>query len=117
MNAANALLKSLEEPPPATHFLLVAHRPQQLLPTIMSRCQRIGLRVPDAETAGAWLAGQGVRQAELALAHTGNAPLAALELEGTEYWGARAAFLRHIAAPSFDVLVAAEAAQGCRSPR
>lgn len=113
-NAANALLKSLEEPPPATHFLLVTHRPQQLLPTITSRCQRIGLRVPNAATAGAWLAGEGVRQTELALAHTGQAPLAALELEGTQYWGARAAFLRHITTPNLDVLSAAEAAQGCR---
>lgn len=37
--AANALLKSLEEPPNGTFFLLVAHRPAQLLPTIRSRCR------------------------------------------------------------------------------
>ena len=37
--AANALLKSLEEPPKGTFFMLVAHRPAQLLPTIRSRCR------------------------------------------------------------------------------
>jgi len=38
-SAANALLKSLEEPPTGTHFLLVAHRLGRLLPTIRSRCR------------------------------------------------------------------------------
>jgi DNA polymerase-3 subunit delta' len=38
-NAANALLKSLEEPPAGTYFLLVAHRIGRLLPTIRSRCR------------------------------------------------------------------------------
>lgn len=38
-NAANALLKSLEEPPAGTFFLLVAHSPARLLPTIRSRCR------------------------------------------------------------------------------
>ena len=38
-NASNALLKSLEEPPKGTFFLLVTHRPARLLPTIRSRCR------------------------------------------------------------------------------
>ncbi|EAQ30204.1 DNA polymerase III delta prime subunit [Erythrobacter sp. NAP1] len=37
--AANALLKSLEEPPQGTFFMLVTHRPSRLLPTIRSRCR------------------------------------------------------------------------------
>lgn len=40
-NAVNALLKSLEEPPVGTYFLLVAHRPGRLLPTIRSRCRML----------------------------------------------------------------------------
>ena len=44
-NGANALLKSLEEPPVGTYFLLVAHKPARLLPTIRSRCRV--LRFPD----------------------------------------------------------------------
>lgn len=39
--AVNALLKSLEEPPAGTFFLLVAHRPGRLLPTIRSRCRML----------------------------------------------------------------------------
>ena len=42
-NAANALLKSLEEPPANTFFILVAHRPAQVLPTLRSRCRRLDL--------------------------------------------------------------------------
>lgn len=39
--SANMLLKVLEEPPPGTHFLLVTHRPEAMLQTIRSRCERI----------------------------------------------------------------------------
>jgi len=43
-NAANALLKVLEEPPPDTTFFLISHRPGSLLPTIRSRCHPIAMR-------------------------------------------------------------------------
>ncbi len=43
-NAANALLKLLEEPPPRTVLFLVAHVPGRLPPTIRSRCQRLVMR-------------------------------------------------------------------------
>jgi DNA polymerase-3 subunit delta' len=43
VNAANALLKSLEEPPPRALFLLVSSQPSRLLPTIRSRCRRLDL--------------------------------------------------------------------------
>ena len=42
-NAANALLKHLEEPPPSSVFLLVSHAPERLLPTIRSRCRLLRL--------------------------------------------------------------------------
>lgn len=49
-NAANALLKSLEEPPRGTYFLLVAHSPARLLPTIRSRCRVLRFpTVPDED--------------------------------------------------------------------
>jgi len=41
--AANSLLKSLEEPPPTSHVMLVSASPQALLPTIRSRCQMLRL--------------------------------------------------------------------------
>ena len=51
-NAANALLKSLEEPPEGTFFLLVAHQPARLLPTIRSRCRMLRFSgLPDADVA------------------------------------------------------------------
>lgn len=48
--SANAFLKTLEEPPKKTLFFLLADSPDQLLPTIVSRCQRIDL--PDARRRG-----------------------------------------------------------------
>lgn len=63
-SAANALLKSLEEPPPRTLFALIAHSPGRLLPTIRSRCRTVRLNPLDADRLGALLgtleaAGQG----------------------------------------------------------
>jgi DNA polymerase-3 subunit delta' len=51
--AANALLKSLEEPPANSLFLLVSHAPERLLPTIRSRCRQLRLSPlePDAMTS------------------------------------------------------------------
>lgn len=77
-NAANALLKNLEEPPPGLLFMLVAHK-QQLLPTLLSRCLSFALATPDAEVASRWLAEQGVKQPADALASSGFSPLAALQ--------------------------------------
>ena len=49
--AANALLKTLEEPPPRTHFVLGSIAPVQLLPTIRSRCQRVNFQALPADLA------------------------------------------------------------------
>lgn len=108
VNAANALLKNLEEPPAGTFFLLVAHRIHYLLPTIRSRCQQVALPGPRPEAAIAWLRTQGTRDPELALAHTGNSPLLAQQLAGQEYWQQRALFLAHIESAGFDALWVAE---------
>ena len=106
-NAANALLKNLEEPPPRTYFLLVAHRWHQLLPTIKSRCQQIALPQPSAEAARGWLKEQGLRDPDLALAHAGGAPLLAAKLD-EEYWQQRAWFLKAISSKGLDALAIAE---------
>lgn len=108
INAANALLKSLEEPPARTYFLLVSHRPHALLPTIKSRCQHIALQGPTPEAAAAWLKAQGTANPELALAQTGNSPLTAQQLDNEEYWRLRNTFLKGIAAPGLDALALAE---------
>lgn len=75
--AANALLKTLEEPAARTMLILVADAPWRLPQTIRSRCQRIAFNLPPPEQALAWLEGQGVAQARQALeAALGNPGLA-----------------------------------------
>ena len=76
-NAANALLKSLEEPPAGTLIILVSDRPARLLPTLRSRCRQVALPAPPPEEALAWLRTQDVAQPEAALAAAGGAPLLA----------------------------------------
>ncbi len=66
--AANALLKTLEEPNAARYLLLVSAHPSRLPATIRSRCQRIGLSLPAADVALAWLLEQGVDQPTAAAA-------------------------------------------------
>ncbi len=107
VNAANALLKNLEEPPPRTYFLLVAHRWHQMLPTVQSRCQHVALPPPPAAVAHDWLRQQGLREPELALAQAGGAPLLAQRFDD-EYWQQRGQFLKAIADGAFDPLSAAE---------
>lgn len=111
-HSANALLKTLEEPPPRTVFLLVSHQPQRLLPTIRSRCQVLEMPMPDRQTAVDWLSDKGVEQAELCLAQAGGAPLAALEMGGRDYQTQRRAFLLQLGEDEGrDPLLLAEAAQ------
>jgi DNA polymerase III subunit delta' len=55
--SANALLKVLEEPPPRSLLLLVAHAPSRLLPTVRSRCRRLTLR-PLSEAGAADVVGR-----------------------------------------------------------
>ncbi|MDD3517044.1 MAG: DNA polymerase III subunit delta' [Chromatiales bacterium] len=94
-NAANALLKTLEEPPPRTLLLLLTSRPGRLPATIRSRCQRVPLHAPTPDQARAWLAERLPAGADadvlLALAH--GAPQAALALAGGDTLTRRAAFL------------------------
>lgn len=106
-NAANALLKNLEEPPPRTHFLLVAHRWHQLLPTVRSRCEQIVLASPSHSEARDWLERQKLRDADLALAQAGGAPLLALKFD-EDYWRQREALLTAITSSGFDSLTTAE---------
>ncbi len=111
-NAANALLKSLEEPPERTLFLIVVHQPSRLLPTIRSRCQTIRLRplddaqmlqalstmavsIPQGENErAAWLARArgSVRMAILLAEYGGNDILEAIgEATGGRSFGLEAA--------------------------
>ena len=81
-NAANALLKGLEEPPAGAVFILVSHRPSRLLPTVRSRCVAMPVPSPPRDAALAWLAAQKIQNAERWLAFAGGAPLQALHYAG-----------------------------------
>lgn len=76
--AANALLKTLEEPSAQTLLILLADAPWRLPQTIRSRCQRVDFVVPPAEQALAWLHAQGVDDPATALTAAGGNPGLAL---------------------------------------
>jgi DNA polymerase-3 subunit delta' len=79
--AANSLLKTLEEPPEGVRFLITAARAGKLLPTILSRCQRVLVPTPDKQSAQQWLQAQvkvaTEQEVSLALTLHHGAPLAA----------------------------------------
>ena len=80
-HAANTLLKTLEEPPGNTVFLLVSSNHSLLLATVRSRCQMIGFPAADHDLAIEWLRGQ-VPNPESALALANGAPIRAVDLSG-----------------------------------
>lgn len=79
-SAANALLKTLEEPSSTCMFLLVTYRANALLPTITSRCQQWNLTPPSSQQVAQWLSTHTSADVPAYAAHlNGNAPLTALE--------------------------------------
>ena len=79
LNAANSLLKTLEEPSDNTVLVLVCVHPAHLPATIRSRCQQIRIAAPEREAARSWLAGQLPEEdPEIYLQLANGAPLAAL---------------------------------------
>jgi len=111
-NAANALLKNLEEPPPGLLFILVTHKPQQLLPTILSRCLTVAMNAPDIKSATSWLSEQGVKNPDNALAFSGFSPLIAAQQESQAGSEERDKLLRAVRQPqTMDVYSLAETMQ------
>jgi len=109
MPASNALLKTLEEPPPGTVFLLASNSLDRLLPTILSRCRKFALPLPAHGQALAWLQEQGVQDADAWLREQGGAPLAALAQSATGSRDELETLLQLLAHPSVDgALKAAE---------
>ncbi len=80
--AANALLKTLEEPPPRTLLMLVVTQPSRLPATILSRCQRIRIRAPARQEAISWLEStRGSGDWNAVLDTLGDAPMLAVEVD------------------------------------
>lgn|SRR5690554_470852 len=86
INAANALLKTLEEPEPLTQFILVSDQPSSLPATLRSRCQIWPIAPPSLEQGEAWLKHQlsEEQQPQVLLKAAGGRPLAALKLATPE---------------------------------
>jgi DNA polymerase III subunit delta' len=97
--AANALLKTLEEPPAGTYLVLVSDQPGRMPATLRSRCRKLEAPVPAPAEAAAWLAAQGVANPELVLAQASGAPLRALEQADPELQVERRAWLAALALP------------------
>ena len=100
--ASNALLKTLEEPPPGTVFLLSCNGLDRLLPTILSRCRKFALPMPDSASALAWLKEQGLADADAWLREQGGAPLAALAQSETANREEMDALLQLLAKPNVE---------------
>ncbi len=81
INAANALLKCLEEPSGDSLIILIAHAPNRLLPTIRSRCQNIVMQKPGQQQADQWLSTfiSDIKQREQLLMLANGNPLLAVE--------------------------------------
>jgi DNA polymerase-3 subunit delta' len=80
--AANALLKTLEEPPQNTLLILVVTQPSRLPATILSRCQRVRVRAPSRQEAVAWLeATRGQADWSAVLETLGEAPMQAADAD------------------------------------
>lgn len=97
--AANALLKTLEEPAAGTLIILVTAHPARLPVTVRSRCQRWTLPVPERVEAEAWLARQPQVSGEdhaLLLDLVEGRPLAALELAAPEQLAQRTRWLESL---------------------
>lgn len=95
-SAANALLKTLEEPSPTTHIILITSRPSGLLPTIRSRCQAVRFAPLAAEELETFLVKQGKRagvEAQLAAQLASGRPGVALGLNLDTYRARREAML------------------------
>ena len=94
-NAANALLKTLEEPPEHTVIILVSNRPEKLSATIRSRCQRLLMHNPNQDQALAWLQSEDEdNDWERWLMLARGAPLQALRLRDTDLLDQRIAVIK-----------------------
>lgn len=117
VNGINALLKTIEEPTPGSHLLLLSERPLSLAATLRSRCQILRFAVPPSAQARAWLQSQlasseNAAPIDQALAAARNAPLRARALLETGALEAQARWqtgLLDLAGSRIDPLAAAAA--------
>lgn len=98
VQASNALLKCLEEPPSGTFICLVTSTPTRLLPTLRSRCRRINCVLPQRAEALDWMRthSQVALEPELLLEITGGVPLRAIARIDADYLALRTLLASHL---------------------
>lgn len=113
IEGANALLKTLEEPPPGSILVLVGTSPAKQLPTIRSRCQVVRFGRLPRETVAGLLSREGVlddpSQASHVAQHCEGSLARALELTDPELWSFRSTLFTRLAAPELDAIDLAKA--------
>ena len=95
-NAANGLLKTLEEPPRDTLLMLVSHAPALLPATIRSRCQKLAFGTPPEAVAVAWLQERLGPEAKALLSLANGSPYKALAMAEADALGQRNSVLSHV---------------------
>jgi DNA polymerase III subunit delta' len=104
-NAANSLLKTLEEPVSGTLLLLVSSQPSRLPATVRSRCQQLRIKAPDSAEVKNWLRRQyGDAEAEALYAASAGSPEAAAEIAAGGLLPVRAGILEDMRAILDDTL-------------
>ena len=112
-NAANALLKVLEEPPIYAHLILITRSPQVVLPTIASRCLKLKIKAPSESAAIQWLEAHADskhnRYIKLALRLSSGAPMRAIELcEDEQFFNLREDIFEELGERVLDIFRLAE---------
>lgn len=101
VNAANALLKTLEEPSAGALLILISHQDAGLPATILSRCQRLAFPLPSQKIASDWLRNE-IKQVdvdpELLLSISQGGPLSVLTLLQDDFMSVRASIVETLAA-------------------
>lgn len=109
-NAANGLLKTLEEPAADVCLILISSNPSRLIPTLRSRCIKVPVALPSTEQGMEWLERTKVADAARWLAFAGGAPLLASEYAASEQGGEIAKLSTLLQTGSRDALLAWPAA-------
>jgi DNA polymerase-3 subunit delta' len=110
---ANALLKTLEEPPPRSVLILIGTSPAKQLPTIRSRCQLVRFQPLDAQAVAELLLKEGIvqdaRDAQRLACHSQGSIERACKLADAELWAFRDALYKRLAAARLDSISLARA--------
>lgn len=98
-SAANALLKTLEEPPEGVYFILLSHHLARVLPTIRSRCRLLSLPAPSHQQALDWLNGRKISHSERWLRFLHGAPLQLAGEDWATLFNQLEDIVQHLSAP------------------